>query len=93
MAERLAMPAKPSKAARRTDGYSNSAFAPCCPRVGNGSLDVQEHTPSACGRQRRRAVKKKTTAFWDASALVHFCVHEAASPPARSHLRRFAPVL
>ena len=28
MAERLAMPAKPSKAARRTDGYPNSGFLP-----------------------------------------------------------------
>lgn len=36
---------------------------------------------------------KKTTAFWDASALVPLCVHEAASRQARSHLRRFAPVV
>lgn len=36
---------------------------------------------------------KKTTAFWDASALVPLCVHEAASRRARSHLMRFAPVV
>jgi predicted nucleic acid-binding protein len=36
---------------------------------------------------------KKTTAFWDASALVPLCIHEAASRHARSHLRRFAPVV
>lgn len=36
---------------------------------------------------------KKTTAFWDASALVPLCVHEAASRHAQSHLRRFAPVV
>ena len=36
---------------------------------------------------------KKTAAFWDASALVPLCVHEAASRQARSHLRRFAPVV
>ena len=46
MAERLAVPAKPSKAARRTDRYPNAGLAPCCPRVGNGSLDVEEHTPT-----------------------------------------------
>ena len=36
---------------------------------------------------------KKTTAFWDASALVPLCVHEAASRHAQSHLRRFAPAV
>jgi predicted nucleic acid-binding protein len=36
---------------------------------------------------------KKTTAFWDASALVPLCVHEATSRHAQSHLRRFAPVV
>jgi predicted nucleic acid-binding protein len=36
---------------------------------------------------------KKTTAFWDASALVPLCVHEAASRRAQSHLRTFAPVV
>jgi predicted nucleic acid-binding protein len=36
---------------------------------------------------------KKTTAFWDASALVPLCVHEAASRHAQSYLRRFAPVV
>jgi predicted nucleic acid-binding protein len=36
---------------------------------------------------------KKTTAFWDASALVPLCVHEAASRHAQSRLRRFAPVV
>jgi len=36
---------------------------------------------------------KKTTAFWDASALVPLCIHEAASRHAQSHLRRFAPVV
>jgi predicted nucleic acid-binding protein len=36
---------------------------------------------------------KRTTAFWDASALVPLCVHEAASRHAQSHLRRFAPVV
>ena len=36
---------------------------------------------------------KKSTAFWDASALVPLCVHEAASRHAQSHLRRFAPVV
>jgi predicted nucleic acid-binding protein len=33
------------------------------------------------------------TAFWDASALVPLCIHEAASRHAQSHLRRFAPVV
>jgi len=36
---------------------------------------------------------KKSTAFWDASALVPLCIHEAASCHAQSHLRRFAPVV
>jgi predicted nucleic acid-binding protein len=36
---------------------------------------------------------KKTTAFWDASALVPVCVNEAASRQVRSYLRRFAPVV
>jgi predicted nucleic acid-binding protein len=36
---------------------------------------------------------KKTTAFWDASALVPVCVNEAASRQARSYLRRFEPVV
>ena len=36
---------------------------------------------------------KKTTAFWDASAVVPLCVHEAASRQAQSHLKRFAPVV
>jgi predicted nucleic acid-binding protein len=36
---------------------------------------------------------KKATAFWDASALVPLCIHEAASRRAQSYLRRFAPVV
>ena len=36
---------------------------------------------------------KKTTAFWDASALVPVCVNEGASRRARSYLRRFEPVV
>lgn len=36
---------------------------------------------------------KSSTAFWDASAIVPLCVNEAASRQARSHLRRFAPVV
>lgn len=36
---------------------------------------------------------KKTTAFWDASALVPLCIHEAASRQAQSHLKKFAPVV
>jgi predicted nucleic acid-binding protein len=36
---------------------------------------------------------KKTTAFWDASALVPLCVQEVASRHARSYLKRFAPVV
>jgi predicted nucleic acid-binding protein len=35
----------------------------------------------------------KTAAFWDASALVPLCVHEAASRSAQSHLRKWAPVV
>lgn len=36
---------------------------------------------------------KKTTAFWDASALAPLCVHEAASRRAQIYLRKFAPVV
>ena len=36
---------------------------------------------------------KKTTAFWDASALVPLCVREAASRLSQSYLRRFPPVV
>jgi predicted nucleic acid-binding protein len=36
---------------------------------------------------------KRVTAFWDASALVPLCVHEAASRSAQSHLRKYAPVI
>jgi predicted nucleic acid-binding protein len=36
---------------------------------------------------------KRITAFWDASALVPLCIHEAASRHAQSYLRRFAPVV
>ena len=36
---------------------------------------------------------KQVTAFWDASALVPLCVHEAASRYAQAHLRKFAPVV
>ena len=36
---------------------------------------------------------KRVTAYWDASALVPLCVHEAASRSAQSHLRKFAPVV
>ena len=35
---------------------------------------------------------KQPTAFWDASAIVPLCVHEAASRLAQSQLRKFAPV-
>ena len=38
-------------------------------------------------------MKKTTTAFWDASALIPVCVNEAASRQAHSYLRRFAPVV
>ena len=33
------------------------------------------------------------TAFWDASALVPLCVHEASSQQVGSYLKRFAPVV
>jgi predicted nucleic acid-binding protein len=36
---------------------------------------------------------KKTTAFWDASALVPLCIRESASRHAQSYLERFAPVV
>lgn len=36
---------------------------------------------------------RKTPAFWDASALVPLCVEEAQSARARSHARRFEPVV
>ena len=36
---------------------------------------------------------KRTTAFWDASALVPLCIHEAASRQAQIYLRKFAPVV
>ena len=36
---------------------------------------------------------RKTTAFWDSSALVPLCVHEVTSRQAQSHLRRFLPVV
>lgn len=36
---------------------------------------------------------KQVTAFWDASAIVPLCVHEAASRTAQSQLRKFAPVV
>jgi predicted nucleic acid-binding protein len=36
---------------------------------------------------------KQVTAFWDASALVPLCVHEAASRSAQSQLRKLAPVV
>jgi predicted nucleic acid-binding protein len=36
---------------------------------------------------------KKTTAFWDASALAPLCIHEAASRQAQAYLRKFAPVV
>lgn len=36
---------------------------------------------------------KKTTAFWDASALAPLCIREAASRQAQIDLRRFAPVV
>lgn len=36
---------------------------------------------------------KRTTAFWDASALVPLCISDAASRLVQSHLRRFAPVV
>jgi predicted nucleic acid-binding protein len=36
---------------------------------------------------------KRTTAFWDASALVPLCIRDAASRLVQSHLVRFAPVV
>jgi len=36
---------------------------------------------------------KKTTAFWDASALAPLCIYEAASRQAHVYLRKFAPVV
>jgi predicted nucleic acid-binding protein len=36
---------------------------------------------------------KQVTAFWDASALVPLCIHEAASHQAQIYLRKFAPVV
>ena len=35
----------------------------------------------------------RETAFWDASAVVPLCVHEAGSRFARQQLRRYAPVV
>ncbi|MGC9200265.1 MAG: type II toxin-antitoxin system VapC family toxin [Acidobacteriaceae bacterium] len=35
---------------------------------------------------------RRTTAFWDASALAPLCVEEAATRQAREFFRRFAPV-
>lgn len=35
----------------------------------------------------------RTIAFWDASALVPLCIHEAASRYAQSQLRKFTPVV
>jgi predicted nucleic acid-binding protein len=36
---------------------------------------------------------KKETAFWDASALVPICIHEAATLQAQICLKKFAPVV
>lgn len=36
---------------------------------------------------------KKSTAFWDASALVPLCVQEAATPSAEFRLKKFTPVV
>lgn len=36
---------------------------------------------------------KKTTAFWDASALAPLCIHEAASRQAQIYLSKFALVV
>jgi predicted nucleic acid-binding protein len=36
---------------------------------------------------------KRATAFWDASALVPLCVHEAATLAAVSHLKKLSPVV
>ncbi len=38
-------------------------------------------------------MKKKATAFWDASALVPLCVHESATSAAVTHLKEFSPVV
>jgi predicted nucleic acid-binding protein len=35
----------------------------------------------------------KSTAFWDASALVPICVREAATSQVNAHLRKFEPVV
>jgi predicted nucleic acid-binding protein len=35
----------------------------------------------------------KVAAFWDASALVPLCIHEATSRQAQTHLRKFLPVV
>jgi prevent-host-death family protein len=58
----------------------------------NGERCREQGDRSRSRRPRRRTVKK-TTAFWDASALVPLCVHEATSRHAHSHLRRFAPAV
>jgi predicted nucleic acid-binding protein len=36
---------------------------------------------------------RKTTAFWDSSALVPLCVHEATSRRAQAQLKKFMPVV
>ena len=36
---------------------------------------------------------RKTTAFWDSSALVPLCIHEITSRQAQSYLRRLLPVV
>jgi len=36
---------------------------------------------------------RKTTAFWDSSALVPLCIHEITSRQAQSHLHRLLPVV
>jgi predicted nucleic acid-binding protein len=43
--------------------------------------------------RRQLANSPSATAFWDASALLPLCIHEAASRHAQSHLRRFAPAV
>jgi hypothetical protein len=35
----------------------------------------------------------KRAAFWDASALVPLCIHQAGSRQAQSQLRKFMPVV
>jgi uncharacterized protein len=35
----------------------------------------------------------RNTAFWDSSAIVPLCIHEAASRFARQQLRRYAPIV